>query len=356
MIVLGSAAWACVPTGGARALTLNPAQAKPGTEVAVTGTTGDASKPIELHLGSSDGTLLATIPAGQNPIEASFTVPEGTPQGDQVVVAVQEGVKWPPIVLTVLSPEAIAPPPSATPSTVSTTAGDETLLRSSALGIVVALALLGVAGLAAVAVRRRAAAAASNRGAVAGVDPAALVLLAGAGAFALLRPSLDALTPLLGVIVLGAGVLAGSRHLLPSGWVLVGWGAAIVALSQGVVPQRGSSLHVVGIAAGLLVAAKVARSAEERASFLTTASITTFSAGAIYYLAYNYTQLGEWPWWALTLVAWAAAEQVSAMRAGRRIATDPPVATEPVSREPSQIGEELSGQAAPNSDDVLARR
>ena len=86
--------------------------------VAVTGTTGDASKPIELHLGSSDGTLLATIPAGQNPIEASFTVPERTPPGDQVVVAVQEGVNWPPIVLTVLSPEAIAPAPSATPSTV----------------------------------------------------------------------------------------------------------------------------------------------------------------------------------------------------------------------------------------------
>lgn len=30
VIVFGSAAWACVPTGGARALTLNPAHAKPG--------------------------------------------------------------------------------------------------------------------------------------------------------------------------------------------------------------------------------------------------------------------------------------------------------------------------------------
>ncbi len=140
----------------------------------------------------------------------------------------------------------------------------------------------------------------------------AAVLLAGAVVYGVLvgGGSLRFTTTplLLGVIVVAAG-LVGTRHrVIGTGLVLAGWGAAVVLVDHGVVPgDRTTPAYMLGIGAGLLVALASAPR-RERSDWLTSASITAFTAPLSLYLASDMANLGRWKIWSALLVAWAAWE------------------------------------------------
>ncbi len=117
--------------------------------------------------------------------------------------------------------------------------------------------------------------------------PAAL-LLAGAVVYGVLvgGGSLRFTTTplLLGVIVVAAGLVGTRRRVIGTGLVLAGWGAAVVLVDHGVVPgDRTTPAYMLGIGAGLLVALAAAPR-RERADWLTSASITAFTAPLSLYL------------------------------------------------------------------------
>jgi len=116
-------------------------------------------------------------------------------------------------------------------------------------------------------------------------------------------------TPLLlGVIVVAAGLAGTHRRVVGAGLVLAGWGTAVVLVDHGVVPgDRTTPAYMLGIGTGLLVAlASAPRS--EREEWLTSASITAFTAPLSLYLVPDMGSLGRWRIWSALLVGWAAWE------------------------------------------------
>jgi len=232
-----------------------------------------------------------------------------------------------------------APPPAAAPGSPAPAASADATVGGGAgsLGLAVAggaLVLSGVAAGSVIERRRRshgratpatAPSAAPPAAQVtpapplwARTEPAAVVLLAGAGLFALARPGLGRVVGLLAAVVLAAGVVGRIRHLIPVGTVLAGWGAAILLVAEDVLPARSAPVEIIGIALGTLVALGLAGSERERAAWFRTASLTALNAGLTYYLAYDHGVFVRWQWWAITLVAWAAWVQVAGARARQR--------------------------------------
>jgi len=146
----------------------------------------------------------------------------------------------------------------------------------------------------------------------------AVVILVGAGVYAgLVGGELVRFTAtplILGVIAIVAG-LAGTRHrVVATGLVLASWGAAVLLVDHGVIPaDRATPAYMLGIAVGLLVAATAAPRAE-RSAWLTSASVTAFTAPLSLYLAYDVKALGRWPVWSMVLLIWAAWEAFWALR------------------------------------------
>ena len=139
-----------------------------------------------------------------------------------------------------------------------------------------------------------------------------LVLLAGAGAYALLvgvAGTSFAVTPLfLGAVAVVAGVAGTRPRVIGTGAVLAGWGAAVLLVDRGVVPgERTASPYMLGIASGLLVAAALA-GPRDRSDWLTSGAVAAFTGPLALYLSYDVATFGRWPLWAFAMLAWAAWE------------------------------------------------
>lgn len=91
-VLSGATAWACIagPT-----LKVDPAQARPGQEVALSGFSYNGSLPIVVRFNALDGPVLGTF----EPVEGRFgdpellagkvTIPAGTKPGNYVLIATQ---------------------------------------------------------------------------------------------------------------------------------------------------------------------------------------------------------------------------------------------------------------------------
>ena len=105
-------------------------------------------------------------------------------------------------------------------------------------------------------------------------------------------------------MVLAAAAATPRRHLVAPGCVLCLWGAAVLLVRQGPLPDdREAPAFVVGVALGLLVVALLGRRPGSAASSV-GAACTAVAGGTVFYLAYDFAWLGRWPVWALALVAW----------------------------------------------------
>jgi len=144
------------------------------------------------------------------------------------------------------------------------------------------------------------------------------VLATGALAYAGVVGGLDwtfNLTPLaVGVIALAAAAAGRRPRLVPIGLVLLGWGAAVLLVRNGPVPDnREAAAYLVGAALGLVAAERAAR----RAGLATTgAIITLLNGGLAFALAYDVPALGDWPVWAVALAAWAVIEALRPSASG----------------------------------------
>ena len=132
--------------------------------------------------------------------------------------------------------------------------------------------------------------------------------MAGAGAYALAQGALGVTfnaTPLsIGVIALLAGLVGHRRHLVPVGLALAAWGVGVL-LSAEVdgLGSRTTALHVVGFGAGLALVRLLAP-ADQRGSWLTSASLAVLVSGLSYLVAFDMDQLGKWQAWTVAIVLW----------------------------------------------------
>jgi hypothetical protein len=153
-----------------------------------------------------------------------------------------------------------------------------------------------------------------------------LVLLVGAGGYALAQGALGVTfnaTPLMiGVIALLAGLVGTRRHLVPVGLALAGWGVGVLLAAEvDGLGDRTTALQVVGFGAGLGLVRLVAP-AEQRGSWLTSASLAVLVSGLSYLLAFDMDQLGKWQGWTVAIVLWGLWE----LRPSReRVDTNPTV-------------------------------
>jgi len=145
--------------------------------------------------------------------------------------------------------------------------------------------------------------------------------VAGAGAYALAYGALGVTfnaTPLsIGVIALLAGLVGTRRHLVPVGLALAGWGVGVLLAAEvDGLGDRTTALHVVGFGAGLGLVRLLAP-AEERGSWLTSASLAVLVSGLAYLMAFDVGQLGKWQAWTAAMVLWGLWElRPSPERAG----------------------------------------
>ncbi len=150
-----------------------------------------------------------------------------------------------------------------------------------------------------------------------------LVILAGAGAYAVLQGAADAdftMTPLaLGLIGIAAGLVGTRPRVIATGLVLAGWGVAVLLVDHDVIPaERTTPTYMLGIAGGLLVAGTLAGPVR-RAEWFTSGAIAAFAgplAGPLSGIRRR-GHLGRWPLWALVLVAWAGYELFWGLRQPR---------------------------------------
>ncbi len=139
-----------------------------------------------------------------------------------------------------------------------------------------------------------------------------LVLVAGAIVYGVLVGAADVTfnaTPLIvGASAAAAGLIGQQRRLVPIGLTLVGWGSAVLLVFDGPVPDgREASAFLIGLAIGLLAAHAVARAWHLP---LTGALLAALNGGLAFYLAFDVSWLGEWPFWTAALVAWGVLEAV----------------------------------------------
>lgn len=149
------------------------------------------------------------------------------------------------------------------------------------------------------------------------VGPA--VFLGGAGLYTVVVGLLGApfdLTPLfIGAVAVAAGLVGARHQVIGTGLVLVGWGTAVLLVARGVVPpSRSTPAYMLGVGAGLVATAWLARGAGSRTRWLASGSVTALGAPLALYVSYDFAPLGHWPAWALSLVALAAWEAVQALR------------------------------------------
>jgi hypothetical protein len=90
VVVPAGLAWACV---GLMSLTVSPASVQPGGTVTVVGKEFAQGAPVDIHLDSATGPVLATAPAPTDTMTSQFsvrvTIPATVPAGEHVLVATQ---------------------------------------------------------------------------------------------------------------------------------------------------------------------------------------------------------------------------------------------------------------------------
>lgn len=151
-------------------------------------------------------------------------------------------------------------------------------------------------------------------------SPAA-TLLVGAMAYALLvggvGVTFDATPLLVGLVALAAAVLGHSTRMVATGLALAGWGAAVLLVRHGPLPDdREAVAFLVGAGAGLVVARVIARARPDLQ--LGDGSVALVAGGIAFYLAFDATWIDDWPLWTAVMVGWAAweARQTGRARAG----------------------------------------
>jgi hypothetical protein len=135
-----------------------------------------------------------------------------------------------------------------------------------------------------------------------------LVLVAGAVAYAVAQGVLGVTfnaTPLsIGVIAVVAGLVGPRRHLVPVGLALAAWGVSVLlALEVSALGARTTALEVVGFGVGLVLV-RIVAPAEQRGSWLTSASIAVLVSGLSFLFAFDMDQVGKWQGWTVVLVLW----------------------------------------------------
>lgn len=88
LVLVGSAAWACV---SGPVVNLSTVSAKPGEQVTLTGTGFRQADPIQVRWNALDGPVVAELakPESNQTISATFSVPQGTAPGSYVVIVTQ---------------------------------------------------------------------------------------------------------------------------------------------------------------------------------------------------------------------------------------------------------------------------
>jgi len=142
------------------------------------------------------------------------------------------------------------------------------------------------------------------------------VLVAAAATYAVLLGPADLtfnLTPMfVGLSAICAGAAGRQARLIAVGLPLVGWGAAVLLVRNGPVPDnRQAPAYLIGLAVGLLAAHRYTQRTDVT---LTGALISAIVGGLSFYLAYDWSELGRWPAWAITLAAWGMFEFVAPRR------------------------------------------
>lgn len=72
LMLMASAAWACVPAPVIKQLTLVPPEAKPGQQITASAPASENRNPIEVRLNSSDGPVVGVIPTDQGAVDGKF--------------------------------------------------------------------------------------------------------------------------------------------------------------------------------------------------------------------------------------------------------------------------------------------
>ena len=151
VLVAASAAWACIagPT-----LTLNPAQVKPGQDVALSGFSYNGELPIVVRFNALDGPVLGTFQPTEGRwgdpefLTGTVRIPADTKPGNYVLIAAQYGTDGalaivPVRALLTVTSAGGAPVIGAPP--VEVEAGREVgLVQTEASSNVVALVLVGL--------------------------------------------------------------------------------------------------------------------------------------------------------------------------------------------------------------------
>lgn len=148
----------------------------------------------------------------------------------------------------------------------------------------------------------------------------AVVLLLGAAVYAFIQGPLgvtfDATPLLLGAVVATAAVAGRATRLAATALVLAGWGAAVLLVRHGPLPDdREAAAFLVGVGLGLVAARLLGRAGPRE---LGDGSATVLAGGLAFYLAYDLTVLNEWPLWCAALVVWAGWEAIRARRGPNR--------------------------------------
>ena len=142
----------------------------------------------------------------------------------------------------------------------------------------------------------------------------ALVLLAGAAVYALAvgtdAVTFDATPLIVGLAAVAAGAVRRRARLVAVGLPLVGWGAAVVLVRHGPVPdEREAAAFLVGAGLGLVAASWWCR---RSAIPVTGAAVALTVGGLSFYLAFDVDALDRWWWWTAALVVWAGVEAARA--------------------------------------------
>lgn len=258
--------------------------------------------------------------------QATFTLPPDIKPGKHAVIAVQQGVTdWQPSLLGVIDPAGVVPQvaQSAAAAEAAAPPPDETVPRL--LAGVLALALAGLAVGSAVKLRRGLGQRAEPAGWWQRVQPSVAALVAGgrrlcgnptrprrlARGARRHRPRRRA-----GGLEPGPGPLH-PRRARPR---LLG-GVAVWLVSEDVIPRdRSQAAAVTGLGLGMLLSARLARSPQQRTSWLYTAAICTFNAGLSYYVLYDLpAAFARWSAFTIFLLSWAVWEQYSAGRMAQAV-------------------------------------
>ncbi|MDQ4068269.1 MAG: hypothetical protein M3203_02130 [Actinomycetota bacterium] len=168
VMLAASAIWACVAVFS---FTSMSSSVQPGGTVTVIGRGFAQGAPVDIHLGSPTGPILATAPPPNTTMTSQFvlavTIPEDTPIGPHVLVAHQKyhdmnaGGPTRAMIHVGAAPPVAPPPEPERPAAVAIAEG-RSIAALAAIGLATAAGSVLLAVLASMALRSRPAATATH--------------------------------------------------------------------------------------------------------------------------------------------------------------------------------------------------